>query len=493
MEGMKLAGRYKILHSLGGGGMAVVYKAKDLLIDRYVAVKVMNNSLVHDQDFIRRFFREAKAAGSLSHPNIVSVFDVGREGSVYYMVMEYVQGPSLIQLIKKEGPLSPEKAVYIASQICDGLSHAHRHGIIHRDIKPHNILVAEDHRYKVTDFGISYFPSASTITTKTGYVMGSVHYFSPEQASGGQIDCSSDIYSLGILLYEMLTKKVPFNGTSSISIALKHLQEPVPDPRIYNPAIPEALRQVLLRALDKDPKKRYQTAAEMKHALQHALKKPNARMLPVNRQQQNRPVRKWNPQKIGLLAGTTILVFLVLSFGYQLMGKPTQEAIQNKQSGQSAAASQEKTDEMQQWNHKWWKEIPAKEKMESKMFRDYQVTGENGKYHVTLKVNNDLPGRTFYYDIYVVDGFSSRLVLNGRAVTFHREKTKDYTTVDFKVNIPKEAIMPLSEKGIAKITIYCLERDDDGKKEKYTIDNLLQLWGPLPKEVQYEFDQENHF
>ncbi len=490
MEGMKLAGRYKILHSLGGGGMAVVYKAKDLLIDRYVAVKVMNNSLVHDQNFIRRFFREAKAAGSLSHPNIVSVYDVGREGSIYYMVMEYVQGPSLIQLIKKEGPLSPEKAVYIASQICDGLSHAHRYGIIHRDIKPHNILVDQDHRYKVTDFGISSFPSASTITTKTGYVMGSVHYFSPEQASGGQIDCSSDIYSLGILLYEMLTKKVPFNGDSSISIALKHLQEPVPDPRNYNPGIPEALRQVLFRALDKDPKKRYQTAAEMKHALQLALKKPNAHMLPVNRKEQKNPDRKWNWRKTGIVSGTAILGILLLSFIYQMVGD-NQEKKQDKNPRPSAAASQDKADGLQsEWNHKWWKEMPGKDKNESKMFRDFKVAGEDGKYNVTLKVNNDLPKRTFYYDIYVVDGFSSRLVLSGRSVTFHKDRTKNYTTVDFKVNIPKEAIMPLSEKGIAKITIYSLERDDDGKEEKYTIDNLLQLWGPLPKDALDKF--ENH-
>lgn len=488
MEGMKLAGRYQILHSLGGGGMAVVYKAKDLLIDRYVAVKVMNNSLVHDQDFIRRFFREAKAAGSLSHPNVVSVYDVGREGSIYYMVMEYVQGPSLIELIKQEGPLSPEKAVYIASHICDGLSHAHRHGVIHRDIKPHNILVDQDHRYKVTDFGISYFPSASTITTKTGYVMGSVHYFSPEQASGGQIDRSSDIYSLGILLYEMLTKKVPFNGDSSISIALKHLQEPVPDPKIYNPAIPEALRQVLLRALDKDPKKRYQTAAEMKYALQHALKKPNAHMLPVNRQQQKKTDGKWSWRKIGILSGVAILGLLLLSLGYQMIGETKQESNQGKEPGQSSAVTEDKKDELQpEWNHKWWKEIPGKEKTESKMFLNFQVAGKDGNYNVTLKVNNDLPKRTFYYDIYVVDGFSSRLVLNGQSVTFHKDKGKEYTTVDFKVSIPKEAILPLSGKGIAKITIYSLEQGDEGRTEKYTIDNLLQLWGPLPKDELAEF------
>jgi serine/threonine protein kinase len=252
MERMKLTGRYEILHLVGGGGMSNVYKAKDLLLDRFVAVKAMNKSLGHESDFIRRFFREAKAAGSLSHANVVNIYDVGQEGDIFYMVMEFVEGPSLIEVIRKEGPLTPEKTVEIASQICDGLSHAHEKGIIHRDIKPHNILVAPGDVYKVTDFGISYFPRASTITQK-GYVMGSAHYFSPEQASGGQVSFASDLYSLGIVIYEMLTGRVPFDGESSISVALKHIHDPIPDPRDINPRIPEELCQVIFKALDKDP------------------------------------------------------------------------------------------------------------------------------------------------------------------------------------------------------------------------------------------------
>lgn len=480
MEGMKLAERYEILHSLGGGGMAVVYKAKDLLIDRYVAIKVMNNSLIHDQDFVRRFIREAKAAGSLSHPNIVSVYDVGREGSIYYMVMEYVDGPSLIDLIKKEGPFPPEKAVNIASQICDGLSHAHRHGIIHRDIKPHNILVGPDQRYKLTDFGISHLPSAATIKTKTGYVMGSVHYFSPEQASGKQVDYSSDLYSLGIVIYEMLTRKVPFNGDSSISIALKHLQDPIPDPRTYNPDISESMRQVLIRVLEKDPEKRYQTAVELKHALQQALKEPDAHMLPVDRPKKKKKSTKLSPKKIGILSGAAILGLFILSFGIQMIGESKQEKKPDPPSSPPVASQTPATEPRPEWNHQWWKEIPKQEKTESKMFRDFEVKGENGQYQVSLKVNNDLKGRTFYYDIYVVDGFSSRSVLSGRSVTFHKDKEKEFTTVDFEVNIPKEAISPISGEGIAKMTIYSLDKKKDNQ-EKHTIDNLLQMWGSIPE------------
>lgn len=207
-------------------------------------------------------------------------------------------------------------------------------------------------------------------------------------------------------------------------------------------------------------------------------------MLPINRQQKKKK-GKWSWGKIGILSGTVILGLLLLSLGYQMIGETKQE----KNPG-SSVVSQVKTDEQEpEWDHKWWKEIPSQEKTESNMFQDFQVTGQDGKYHVTLKVNNDLPRRTFYYDIYVVDGFSSRLVLNGQAVTFHKDKDKKYTTVDFKVNIPKEAIRPLSGKGIAKITIYRLEQGEE-KEEKDTIDNLLQLWGPLPNGELDEFENQ---
>lgn len=270
MEGKKLGGRYEVISRVGGGGMAVVYKAKDLLLYRYVAIKVLNESLSNDSEFIRRFSREAQAAASLSHPNVVNVYDVGTEGHTHYIVMEYVEGPTLKEWIQQNGPLPPETVVDIASQICDGLAHAHENQIVHRDIKPHNILLGPGGRAKVTDFGIARAATSSTIT-QTGSVMGSVHYFSPEQARGGVIGERSDLYSLGVVMYEMVTGRLPFDADSAIAIALKHLQEPVEDPRKYAADLPDSIRNIILKALEKDPEKRFASAKEMMQDLRYAL------------------------------------------------------------------------------------------------------------------------------------------------------------------------------------------------------------------------------
>lgn len=270
MEGKRLGGRYEILKRVGGGGMAVVYQAKDLVLERHVAVKVMNDSISHDEEFIRRFNREAKAAGSLSHPNVVNVYDVGNEEHTHYMVMEFIDGQSLMEKIEQRGYIPAREAAEIALQICDGLAHAHENGIVHRDIKPHNIMVARGDRYKVADFGISRLSSSSTIT-QTGSVMGSVHYFSPEQAQGHQISYQSDIYSLGIVLYEMVTGRLPFDGDEAIAIALKHLQEPVPDPREIVPDLPQSICDIIFQAMEKDVGYRYATVEEMAADLQEAV------------------------------------------------------------------------------------------------------------------------------------------------------------------------------------------------------------------------------
>ncbi|MDR6225935.1 protein kinase domain-containing protein [Desmospora profundinema] len=262
MEGKRLGGRYEIIQRVGGGGMAVVYLAIDQMLERRVAVKVMNDSLSHDQDFIRRFHREAKAAGSLSHPNVVNVYDVGREGDTHYMVMELIKGTSLMETIESRGFIPAEETAHIAIQILEGLGHAHENGIVHRDVKPHNIMATHDGRYKVMDFGVSRLARASTIT-QTGSVMGSVHYFSPEQAKGAETSSASDLYSLGVVLYEMVTGRLPFDSDEAIAIALKHLQQPVPDPRTIRPELPEPLCQVIFRAMEKDPQDRYQSAQEM--------------------------------------------------------------------------------------------------------------------------------------------------------------------------------------------------------------------------------------
>lgn len=250
--------------------MALVYKGHDLLLHRNVAIKVLRQQYVHDEEFIRRFRREAQSAASLSHPNVVSIYDVGQEGETHYIVMEYVEGQTLNDLIKEKAPLQVEDALRIGSQICDALDHAHTNQIIHRDIKPHNILLGKNGRVKVTDFGIARAATSSTIT-QTGSVVGSVHYFSPEHAKGVTAGAKSDLYSLGVVLYQMLTARLPFLGESPISVALKHLQERFEEPRQVNPLIPQSVENIILKAMRKKPDERYQSAREMLHDLETCL------------------------------------------------------------------------------------------------------------------------------------------------------------------------------------------------------------------------------
>jgi beta-lactam-binding protein with PASTA domain/tRNA A-37 threonylcarbamoyl transferase component Bud32 len=268
--GKKLGGRYEILEQIGGGGMALVYKGLDMLLHRYVAVKVLRHQYVHDEEFIRRFRREAQSAASLSHPNVVSIYDVGQEGETHYIVMEYIEGTTLNDIIKEKAPLQVEEAVHYASQIADALDHAHHNEIIHRDIKPHNILIGKNGRVKVTDFGIARAATSSTIT-QTGSVIGSVHYFSPEHAKGTNTGEKSDLYSLGIVMYQMLTGKLPFIGESPISVALKHLQEDVEEPRKVNQLIPQSVENIILKAMRKKTDERYQSASQMHKDLETCL------------------------------------------------------------------------------------------------------------------------------------------------------------------------------------------------------------------------------
>ncbi|MDF2960139.1 MAG: serine/threonine protein kinase [Paenibacillus sp.] len=270
MIGKQLGGRYEILERIGGGGMAIVYKALDILLHRHIAVKVLRSQYVHDEEFIQRFRREAQAAASLSHSNVVSIYDVGQEEDVHYIVMEYIEGTTLNELIKEKAPLQVEEAVHFASQICDALDHAHHNQIIHRDIKPHNILIGKNGRVKVTDFGIARAVTSSTIT-QTGSVVGSVHYFSPEHAKGTFTGEQSDLYSLGIVMYQMLTGRLPFLGESPISVALKHLQEEVEEPRKVNPLIPQSVENIILKAMRKNPSERYRSAKQMLDDLDSCL------------------------------------------------------------------------------------------------------------------------------------------------------------------------------------------------------------------------------
>ncbi|WNS45748.1 Stk1 family PASTA domain-containing Ser/Thr kinase [Paenibacillus sp. MMS20-IR301] len=270
MIGHELGGRYQVIERIGGGGMALVYRAHDILLNRNVAIKVLRNQFVHDEEFIRRFRREAQSAASLSHPNVVSIYDVGQEEDVHYIVMEYVEGKNLNEIIKERAPLQVDESVRIASQICDALDHAHQNQIIHRDIKPHNILIGRNGRVKVTDFGIARAVTSTTIT-QTGSVVGSVHYFSPEHAKGVTTGEKSDLYSLGIVLYQMLTGVLPFLGESPISVALKHLQEEFEEPRLINPLIPQSVENVILKSMRKNPEERYQSAKQMLQDLETCL------------------------------------------------------------------------------------------------------------------------------------------------------------------------------------------------------------------------------
>ena len=270
VKGSKINDRYEIIKTLGEGGMANVYLAIDSILNREVAVKILRGDLASDPKFVRRFQREALSASSLSHPNIVEVYDVGEDDGQYYIVMEYCPGKTLKQLLKRRGKLTITEVVDIMLQITDGMAHAHDAYIIHRDIKPQNIIILENGIIKITDFGIAMALN-STQLTQTNSVMGSVHYLPPEQASGKGSTIRSDIYSMGILMYELLTGDVPYRGDNAVEIALKHLKEPLPSIRKYLPSIPQSIENVILKSTAKNPKNRYKDAREMYEDIKTSL------------------------------------------------------------------------------------------------------------------------------------------------------------------------------------------------------------------------------
>jgi eukaryotic-like serine/threonine-protein kinase len=336
--GKRLNGRYQLIEWVGGGGMATVYKAKDVILDRIVAVKVLRAEYGEDEEFIRRFHREAHSATSLMHENIVSVFDAGEDEDIHYIVMEYINGYTLKQYIEENKPLALEKVIHIMTQLTDAISNAHENDIVHRDIKPQNILIDDENHIKVTDFGIALASSTYTIT-HTNTVLGSVHYLSPEQARGGIANVKSDVYSLGIVLFELLTGELPFSGESPVSVALKHLQGNVPAVRNLNPTIPQSLENIILKAMAKDPIHRYHTVKEMESDLKTALhpsRKDEAKftipavaddhtkVLPVIKKEKEdenekehprrkKEIMKWAFPSKKVLIITGILFFIVLS------------------------------------------------------------------------------------------------------------------------------------------------------------------------------------
>ena len=269
-KGQKINDRYEIVKSIGEGGMANVYLANDKILERKVAVKVLRGDLSADDKFIRRFEREAQSVSNLSHPNIVEVYDVGVEDNEHYIVMEYIEGKTLKQLLKKRESLTLTEVIDIMTQLTDGIAHAHESYIIHRDIKPQNIMIEDNGLIKITDFGIAMALNATQLT-QTNSVMGSVHYLPPEQASGKGATIKSDIYSLGILMYELLTGNVPFKGDNAVEIALKHMKDKIPSIRKQNPAIPQSVENILLKAAAKNPRNRYDSARDMYEDFVHCL------------------------------------------------------------------------------------------------------------------------------------------------------------------------------------------------------------------------------
>jgi len=270
IKGQKFNDRYQIVKTIGEGGMANVYLAYDTILDRNVALKVLRGDLSNDEKFVRRFQREALSASSLSHPNIVEMYDVGEDDGQYYIVMEYVDGKTLKQLVKRRGALTLNEVIDIMLQLTDGIAHAHDSYIIHRDIKPQNIMIMENGLVKITDFGIAMALN-STQLTQTNSVMGSVHYLPPEQANGKGASVKCDIYSLGILMFELLTGTIPFKGENAVEIALKQMKEPLPAVTMINPEIPQSIENILIKATAKNPKNRYNDAREMHHDIETAL------------------------------------------------------------------------------------------------------------------------------------------------------------------------------------------------------------------------------
>ncbi len=262
MIGQVFDDRYEVVRKLGSGGFADVYLANDRLLGRQVALKVLSSRYAHDEQFVERFRREASSAAGLNHPNIVQIYDRGEAEGTYYIAMEYLEGRSLKEIIVKYAPLSPELLISVAVQILEALRFAHRRDVIHRDIKPQNIIIDNDGRVKVTDFGIARAGSASTMT-EAGSILGTAHYFSPEQAQGQPVEAASDLYSLGVVMYEMATGGLPFDGENPVSIAMKHVHDLPPAPRSINPLVPENLEAVILRSLGKRPVDRYLTAQSM--------------------------------------------------------------------------------------------------------------------------------------------------------------------------------------------------------------------------------------
>lgn len=478
--GHKLDNRYELLEQIGGGGMAAVYKAKDLVLDRFVAVKVMNHSLMQDEEFVNRFVFEARATAKLSHPNVVKVFDAGVDHQIYYMVMELVEGHTLKQYISQHAPLAEEEAIYIMRQICFGLAHAHQQGIIHRDIKPQNIIYSTDGTYKVADFGISRVIQETNSFTKTGKVVGSVHYMSPEQITEQPINFSTDLYSLGVVLFEMLTGQPPYNAKELVAIALQHLNDPIPDPKRYNPTLSDEIVKTMYTLLDKDPRNRFQSIGELLDTLEsmlgdsfssNRLTSQSSGSIPYTKQYSQRSkgieVKKGKSKLKPIFLGL-IVSAVMLTIGYQFIMK-NQGQVEHTQA-QPSHQNETSNNKTNQKVPQWKKEMPNEDYFND-VFRSHTVTGSNGNYTVHLKISN-IPNKTIYYNVYAIGKNYSTTIIKRKKVPVtvnlnpNRKKGTDFS---FKVTVPNEQI---PKEGILKIDIFWL--DERGIDRRDMVQNLLQ-------------------
>lgn len=323
--GELFAERYRILSKIGSGGMADVFLAEDTTLNRQIAIKALYKQYAAQDNFVNRFRHEAQAAAGLNHPNIVSIYDWGQRGEDYYIAMEYVHGRSLKRLIRDHAPFTISDGMKILMQVCSALQHAHKADIVHRDIKPHNILVTDEGDVKVTDFGIARIVTAEAQMTQTGMVLGTAHYISPEQARGFQARQVSDIYSLGVVMYEMFTGKLPFDGENPVAVALKHTQDVPPAPHIVNPNIPDPLERIILKAMARSPEKRYQSVADLREDLRRFIKgmevsaedafdedEPTILMMPVERPADRRP-KNDGEGSVNWTAWISLIVFLLIA------------------------------------------------------------------------------------------------------------------------------------------------------------------------------------
>lgn len=349
VAGTLLSDRYRIDRRLAVGGMGTVYVATDERLGREVAVKVLKEELAHDERFVERFRREARAAGALTHPNVANVYDFAQDGERHYMVMELVRGRDLARVLREESPLDPARSALITAQIARALQHAHAAGVVHRDIKPANVIVEEDDRAKVTDFGIARAVGDSTLTA-TGSVLGTAHYISPEQASGAEIGPASDIYSLGIVLYEMLTGSLPFTGDSAIGVAMRHVSDEVPAPSALNPEVSRELDEVVAHATAKEPARRFADAGALATAVEAAVTGESAAVTtplagPGTEVMQTVwpiPGERWDPQKLGrrVLLALGALAVIAVALLLLRLGDVREEPTRTRDATEQPAAEE---------------------------------------------------------------------------------------------------------------------------------------------------------